>query len=36
MTAYESYLNGTMKNYIPTDAELEQGFKSLPKVPGEE
>ena len=36
MTAYESYLNGSMKNYIPTDEELEKGFASLPKVPGEE
>lgn len=33
MLAYESYLSGTMQDYIPTDAELQQGFDSLPKIP---
>ncbi|MDO4668795.1 MAG: TrpB-like pyridoxal phosphate-dependent enzyme [Butyricicoccus pullicaecorum] len=33
MVAYESYLSGTMQDYIPTDAELQQGFDSLPKIP---
>lgn len=32
MTAYESYNNGMMTDYIPTDEELEESFKSLPKV----
>ena len=34
MTAYDAYHNGTMQNYIPTDAELQVGFDSLPKIPG--
>ncbi|MEQ8196710.1 MAG: TrpB-like pyridoxal-phosphate dependent enzyme, partial [Clostridiaceae bacterium] len=34
MTAYESYLKGTMQDYIPTDKDLEKGFSELPKVPG--
>ncbi len=33
MTAYESYLNGSMSDYIPTDAELQKGFDSLPDIP---
>lgn len=33
MTAYESFLNGTMTDYIPTDEDLEKGFAQLPKVP---
>jgi tryptophan synthase beta chain len=32
MTAYTSYQEGTMTNYIPTDADLERGFANLPKV----
>lgn len=32
MTAYASYLDGTMTDYIPTDEDLEKGFASLPKV----
>lgn len=34
MAAYESYLNGTMVNSIPTDEELQKGFDDLPKIPG--
>ncbi|SHI16641.1 TrpB-like pyridoxal phosphate-dependent enzyme [Clostridium intestinale] len=34
MMAYESYLKGTMTDYIPTDEDLEKGFSELPKVPG--
>lgn len=34
MTAYTSYLDGTMADYIPTDADLQHGFDSLPKIPG--
>jgi tryptophan synthase beta chain len=33
MTAYESYLNGTMTDHVPTDEELQVGFESLPKIP---
>lgn len=32
MYAYESFNNGTMTDYIPTDADLEKGFATLPKV----
>ena len=34
MVAYESYLNGTMKDYVPSDEELQKSFDTLPKVPG--
>lgn len=33
MTAYESYLSGSMNDYIPTDADLQKGFDSLPDIP---
>lgn len=33
MVAYENYLNGTMNDYIPTDADLQVGFDSLPDIP---
>lgn len=32
MTAYESFLGGKMKNYIPTDEDLERSFKTLPQL----
>lgn len=32
MYAYESFHDGTMSDYIPTDEELKPGFDSLPKV----
>ena len=32
MYAYESFHDGTMKDYIPTDEDLEPGFASLPKM----
>lgn len=32
MSAYQSYLNGTMTDYIPTDEELQKGFDTLPEV----
>ncbi len=32
MTAYESYLDHKMTDYIPTDEDLQKGFDSLPKV----
>ncbi len=32
MAAYDSYLSGTMKTYIPTDEDLEKSFASLPKI----
>ena len=32
MYAYESFNDGAMTDYIPTDADLEKGFATLPKV----
>ena len=32
MVAYEKFHNGEMTDYIPTDAELEESFKKLPKI----
>ena len=32
MTAYQKFNDGLMDDYIPTDADLEQGFAGLPKV----
>lgn len=32
MVAYEKFNNGEMTDYIPTDADLEAGFKGLPQV----
>lgn len=32
LTAYMSYNDGTMTDYIPTDEDLEKGFATLPKV----
>lgn len=34
MMAYSSYLEKTMSDHIPSDAELQIGFDSLPKIPG--
>ncbi|MCB6366078.1 TrpB-like pyridoxal phosphate-dependent enzyme [Intestinibacillus massiliensis] len=33
MTAYNAYLDGSMKNHIPDDAELQRGFDTLPDIP---
>ena len=33
MAAYEAYLNHTMQNHIPDDAELQRGFDTLPQQP---
>ena len=33
MAAYMQYNEGTMTDYIPTDADLEVGFATLPTVP---
>ena len=33
MTAYESYRNGTLTDYVPTDEDLQKGFDSLPDIP---
>lgn len=30
MTAYASYIDGTMTDYIPTDDDLQEAFKKLP------
>lgn len=32
LTAYNAYLAGDMADYIPTDADLQKGFDSLPKI----
>ena len=32
MSAYMAYNSGDMSDYIPTDDDLKQGFKSLPRV----
>lgn len=32
MVAYQKYNDGVMSDYIPTDADLQQGFDGLPKV----
>ncbi|HZK28342.1 MAG TPA: TrpB-like pyridoxal phosphate-dependent enzyme [Thermoclostridium sp.] len=32
LTAYSSYNDGTMIDYIPTDEDLEKGFATLPNV----
>ena len=32
MYAYKAFNDGTMTDYIPTDAELEKGFAGLPKI----
>lgn len=32
MVAYQKYNDGEMSDYIPTDADLQQGFNGLPKV----
>ncbi|MEA5051423.1 MAG: TrpB-like pyridoxal phosphate-dependent enzyme [Oscillospiraceae bacterium] len=33
LSAYMAYNNGTMTDYIPTDADLARGFAGLPAVP---
>ena len=33
LKAYSAYNNGEMGDYIPTDAELEKGFATLPNIP---
>jgi tryptophan synthase beta chain len=32
MYAYKAFNDGTMTDYIPTDADLEKGFATLPRV----
>lgn len=34
LSAYKSYNEGTMKDSVPTDMDLEKGFASLPKTGG--
>ena len=36
MYAYEAFHDGRMSDYIPTDAELQSSFDSIPKFPGNE
>ena len=33
LKAYEQYNNKTMTDYIPTDADLEKGFATIPDIP---
>jgi tryptophan synthase beta chain len=33
MVAYERFHNGEMTDYIPTDADLQEGFDGIPKLP---
>ena len=33
LSAYMAYNNKTMSDYIPTDADLERGFASIPDIP---
>jgi tryptophan synthase beta chain len=32
MSAYESFLNNTMSDYIPTDEDLQKAFEELPNI----
>jgi tryptophan synthase beta chain len=32
LLAYQAYNDGTMTDYIPTDADLEKGFATLPRI----
>ena len=34
MLAYMQFMDKTMTDHIPTDADLEKGFESIPKFPG--
>lgn len=34
MKAYESYNDGKMQDYIPTDADLKKGIDGIPRFPG--
>ncbi|MDR0347569.1 MAG: pyridoxal-phosphate dependent enzyme, partial [Coriobacteriales bacterium] len=34
LLAYQQYNDGTMTDYIPSDADLERGFASIPALPG--
>jgi tryptophan synthase beta chain len=36
MVAYQSYNDGTMTDYIPTDDDLKAGFAGIPQFPGNE
>ena len=32
MSAYRSFIDGTMTDYVPTDEDLQKGFDTLPKL----
>ncbi|MEA5142838.1 MAG: TrpB-like pyridoxal phosphate-dependent enzyme [Oscillibacter sp.] len=36
MMAYAQYNDGTMTDHVPTDAELQKGFATIPSFPGNE
>ena len=33
MTAYGAFNDGKMTDYIPTEADLQKGFASIPDIP---
>ncbi|MCI2056124.1 MAG: TrpB-like pyridoxal phosphate-dependent enzyme [Oscillibacter sp.] len=35
MVAYQKFHDGEMSDYVPTDAELQESFKKLPKIAGQ-
>ena len=34
MNAYTQFMDNSMSDYVPTDADLEKGFASIPNFPG--
>ena len=36
MVAYQQFNDGTMTDYVPTDEDLAEGFKTIPQFPGNE
>ena len=36
MKAYESFNNGTMSDYVPTDEDIRKGTDAIPRFPGNE
>ncbi|MEG0914085.1 MAG: TrpB-like pyridoxal-phosphate dependent enzyme, partial [Oscillospiraceae bacterium] len=34
LSAYMSYNNHTMTDYIPTEEDLQRGFDCIPSIPG--
>jgi hypothetical protein len=36
MVAYQRFNDGEMRDCIPTDPELRESFRTLPRVPGQD